>query len=77
MLVPGDIAATSAAIRMKNPADAACAPPGVTYTTTGTLLAMIAVVISRVVSTSPPGVLSSITSRAAFLLLASASPRSM
>ena len=56
MCVPGAIAATSAAIVMRNPADAARLPGGDTKTTTGVLDSMMAVLMSRVESTSPPGV---------------------
>ena len=56
MLVPGAMAATCPAIVMKVPADAARAPLGDTYTTTGTLAFRIALTIMRVDSTRPPGV---------------------
>ncbi len=75
-LVPGAIAATSAAIRRKNPADAACAPEGVTYTTTGRRAAVIAVVICRSDDSRPPGVLSSMIVTAAPPASAVARPRS-
>jgi len=77
VLVPGAIAATSAEIRMKKPADAARAPGGLTKTTTGTGEVVMAVVMSRVVSTSPPGVSNSITTNTASRSTASASARSM
>ncbi len=77
VLVPGDIAATSAAIRMKKPAEAARAPPGVTKTTTGTEDVVIALVMSRVVSTSPPGVSSSMTTSDASRSAASSKTLSM
>ncbi len=77
VLVPGAIAATSADMRMKNPADAARAPAGATYTTTGTVHPVMAVVISRVASSSPPGVSSSITAKVASRAWASSRTRSM
>ena len=57
MLVPGAIAATSAAMVMMKPADAACTPAGDTYTTTGVRLTIIRETMDRVESTRPPGVL--------------------
>ena len=54
--VPGAMAATSAAMVMRKPADAARFPDGPTKTTTGTRDLMMALLISRVESTSPPGV---------------------
>ena len=57
VFVPGAIAATSQAIRMMNPAEAAWEPGGWTKPTTGTSEARIAFVISRVESSRPPGVL--------------------
>ena len=65
MWVPGAMAATSAAIVIRNPADAARAPLGPTNTTTGTRDSMIAVLMSRVESTSPPGVRSTRTTTSA------------
>ena len=59
------MAATSAAIVMRNPADAARAPLGPTNTTTGTRDSMIAVLMSRVEFTSPPGVRSTRTTTSA------------
>ena len=59
------MAATSAAMRMKNPAEAAWAPLGDTYTATGVRAPRMAVVISRVDVINPPAVSSSITSAAA------------
>ncbi len=56
MCVPGDIAATSAAIVRMNPAEAARAPDGDTKIATGTFAAIIRVTIARVESSSPPGV---------------------
>ena len=58
-LVPGAIAATSPARSRKNPAEAAWAPEGATKVATGTFDARIAVVISRVEVSRPPGVESS------------------
>ncbi len=54
--VPGAIAATSHAMRMMKPAEAACAPGGATQPTTGTGDARIACAIVRVESRRPPGV---------------------
>ena len=62
MFVPGDIAATSAAMVTNTPADAACAPPGVTQTMIGTGLASSAWTMFRMLDSSPPGVSSSTTS---------------
>ena len=59
------MAATSAAMVMRNPADAARAPLGPTNTTTGTSDSMIAVLMSRVESTRPPGVRSTRTTTSA------------
>ena len=56
VFVPGAIAATSPARRRKNPADAAEAPEGETYVTTGTFEARIVEAITRVDVRSPPGV---------------------
>src|SRR5712691_11904875 len=56
MLVPGAIAATWAARVINVPAEAARAPLDETYTTVGTLAFNSALTISRVESTSPPGV---------------------
>jgi len=77
VFVPGAITATSAEMRMKNPAEAARAPPGVTKTTTGTAEVVMALVMSRVVSTNPPGVSSSITTSTASRAAASSRTRSM
>jgi hypothetical protein len=55
-LVPGAIAATWAAYRMKVPALAARAPLGATNTATGTGEARIALMTSRIEVSSPPGV---------------------
>ena len=56
MLVCGAIAATSAASVMKAPAEAARAPFGYTYTTTGIGASMMSFTIARIESSSPPGV---------------------
>src|SRR5262249_5059522 len=56
MCVPGAIAAMSAAIVMRKPAEAARLPAGPTKTATGVLAAMIALLMSRVESSRPPGV---------------------
>ena len=66
VLVPGAMAAMSADSRMKNPAEAARPPLGVTYAMTGTGEATILDVISRVASSRPPGVLRRIRTAAAF-----------
>src|SRR3954470_19231759 len=58
MCVPGAMAATSAAMVIRNPADAARKPAGPTNTATGVFAAMIALLMSRVESSSPPGVCS-------------------
>ena len=65
VLVPFAMAATSADSRMKNPAEAARAPLGATKMITGTEEASMLETISRVESSSPPGVLISIRSAAA------------
>ena len=65
MWVPGAIAATSAAIVIRNPAEAARAPLGPTKTTTGVRDSMMLVLMSRVASTRPPGVRSTSTTRSA------------
>ena len=65
MLVPGAMAATSAASVIRTPADADRAPCGETYTATGTRLLRIACTISRIAESSPPGVSSSTTRSAA------------
>ena len=56
MCVPGAIAATSAAITMRKPADAARAPPGATNTAIGVRAASIRATMVWVESTRPPGV---------------------
>src|SRR5215467_5624212 len=56
MFVPGAMAATCPAMVINVPAEAARAPLGATYTTVGTLALSRALTISRVESTSPPGV---------------------
>ena len=55
MWVPGAMAATSAAIVRRKPADAARAPEGPIKIATGVLLASMCVMMSRVESTRPPG----------------------
>ncbi len=65
MCVPGAIAAMSAAMVMRKPAEAARFPAGPTKTATGVFEAMIALLMSRVVSNNPPGVRSVMTIRAA------------
>ena len=64
-LVPGAIAAMSADIRMKKPAEAAWAPLGATKITTGVRAPSTAVVMSRVEVISPPAVSSSTITAAA------------
>ena len=56
MCVPGAMAATSAAIVIRKPADAAREPDGPTNTTTGVRALRMAELMSRVESTRPPGV---------------------
>ena len=56
MCVPGAMAAMSAAMVIRNPADAARFPDGPTNTATGVFAWMMALLMSRVESTSPPGV---------------------
>ena len=56
MCVPGAIAATSAAIVSRNPADAARAPEGPMKIAIGVLAASMCTTMSRVESTKPPGV---------------------
>ena len=73
MFVPGAIAATSEARVIRTPADAERAPGGETYTATGTRDWMIPCTICRIAESSPPGVSSSTTRRAAL----SPSARSM
>jgi len=65
MVEPGAIAATWPDSVMNVPAEAAQAPRGDTYTTTGSSAFRIAVTMSLVDVTSPPGVSSSITRAAA------------
>ncbi len=77
MCVPGDIAATSAAIVIRNPAEAARLPDGDTNTATGVFDSMIEVLISRVESTRPPGVRSTMTRRSALAASACAIARRM
>ena len=59
------MAATSAAIVSKKPADAARAPEGAMKMTTGVFAASMCVMMSRVDSTRPPGVRSVKTTSAA------------
>jgi hypothetical protein len=66
VLVPGDIAAMSAAWRRKKPAEAARPPLGVTKARTGTREATIFSVISRLESSRPPGVFRRSSTAAAF-----------
>ena len=77
VLVPGAMAATSAASRMKKPADAARAPEGATYTITGTGDASIFAMIERVESTRPPGVRNSISTASALVCRACSMARPM
>jgi hypothetical protein len=58
--VPGAIAAMCADIVMRAPAEAARAPAGATWTTTGTLAPRKVWMMSRIEASSPPGVSSSI-----------------
>ena len=66
MLVPGAIAAMSAAMVRMKPAEAARDPAGPTKTATGVRAASIRVTMSRVESTRPPGVRSVNTTSDAF-----------
>ena len=54
--VAGAIAATWVAIKMNVPAEAARAPDGDTYPITGIVDAWMALMISRIEESSPPGV---------------------
>src|SRR5258708_7023899 len=65
MCVPGAMAAMSAAMVMRNPAEAGRLPDGPTNTATGVFAAMMALLMSRVASSRPPGVCSVNTIRAA------------
>ena len=65
MCVPGDIAATSAAIVIRKPAEAARAPDGEMNTTIGARAAIMRDTIVRVDSTRPPGVRNTSTVAAA------------
>ena len=65
MCVPGAMAAMSAAIVIRKPAEAARVPLGPTYTTTGVSASMMLVLMSRVESTRPPGVRSTSTTSSA------------
>ena len=73
MLVAGAIAAMGAAIVMKTPAEAARAPVGATYTTTGTSELRISCTIDRMERSSPPGVSSWMTRATACSLRARSS----
>ena len=77
MCVPGAMAATSAAMVIRKPADAARLPDGDTKTATGVFDWMMAVLMSRVESTRPPGVRSTMTSRSALAASACAIARRM
>ena len=70
VLVPGAMAATSPASRMKKPAEAPRAPAGATQVITGTWEAMMRWVISRIDSMSPPGVSRRSTTAASLSLAA-------
>jgi hypothetical protein len=70
VLVPGAMAATSPASRMKKPAEAARAPLGATYVTTGMGAATIFSMDSRMASMRPPGVFRRTSSNAASSCLA-------
>ena len=63
--VAGAMAATSAAIRRMNPADAARAPDGATNTTTGVRAVIIRDTMLRVESSRPPGVRNTSTTSSA------------
>ena len=65
MCVAGAIAAMSAAIVIRKPAEAARLPDGPTNTATGVFAGMMALLMSRVESTRPPGVRSVNTTSAA------------
>ncbi len=56
---------------INTPAEAALAPPGDTYTITGTSLAVILLTIDLMEVSSPPGVSSSMTRASAFSFSAS------
>jgi hypothetical protein len=71
MLVWGAIAATSDASVTKRPAEAARAPSGDTYTTTGIEAPMMSLTMSRIDSSNPPGVSSRKTTMSAPSLCAS------
>ena len=75
--VPGAMAATWAAIVMKVPAEAALAPPGATYTATGTDEEIIALMMMRMEVSSPPGVSNCRTINSAPRVFASAIPLTM
>src|SRR3984885_13787765 len=77
MLVPGAIAATSAASTMMHPADAARAPRGATNTITGARAFISRWMISRIEESRPPGVSSWRTNAAEFRASASEMPRAI
>ena len=64
MLVPGDIAATSAAITMNTPAEAARAPCGETQVITGVGATSRCWIMTRMLDSRPPGVSISTSSAA-------------
>ncbi len=66
MLVPGAIAATSAATVMMKPAEAARAPDGPTNTATGVVQLSMLSTICRIELSRPPGVSMRTTSSGAF-----------
>ena len=74
MFVAGAIAATCAASVTKVPALAARLPAGPTHTITGTSAASSAWTMSRVASSEPPGVSSSMTTASAPCAAARAMP---
>ena len=75
MFVAGAMAATCAARVRKVPALAARLPAGPTQTMTGTSAASCAWTMSRVASSEPPGVSSSMTTAAAPCAAAGRCPR--
>ena len=70
IFVPCVIAAMCAANVINTPAEAACAPGGDTYITTGTGDSIISPTIMRVDFSKPPGVLRWITRHSAFSFFA-------
>ncbi len=77
MLVVGAIAATWAAMAMKVPAEAACAPGGKTNVITGTSACWMRPTMPRILPMVPPGVSIRITTAAASSRSARSMPRSM